>query len=151
MDVMIDTNIIVSAAIFPNERMNRFLGALSQDHQLFLCSYSLEELERVVKKKWINRLKHIELFLQQLQYTLIRTPSVNILDTDIVIRDEKDYPIMASAIIADVDVLITGDKDFKGLALERPEILTILEFIIKYINSRGGTHENASYSERPHE
>jgi len=133
MDIMIDTNIIISAAIFPNERMNRFLDALSQDHQLFICSYSLEELERVVKRKWLNRLKYIELFLQQLQYTLIRTPSVNILDTDIVIRDEKDYPIMASAIIADVDVLITGDKDFRGLDVGRPEILTIVEFSKKYI------------------
>ena len=133
MDIMIDTNIIVSAAIFPNERMNRFLDVLSQDHQLFLCSYSLDELERVVKKKWANRLKHVELFLQQLQYTLIRTPSVNILDTDIIMRDEKDYPIMASAIIADMDVLITGDKDFNGLNLARPEILTILDFAKKYI------------------
>ena len=132
MDIMIDTNIIVSAAIFPNVRMNRFLNAISQDHQLFLCSYSLDELERVVKKKWVNRLKHVELFLQQLQYTLIRTPSVNILDTDIIIRDEKDYPIMASAIIADVDVLITGDKDFKDIDLDRPEILSILEFTKKY-------------------
>jgi len=133
MDIMIDTNIIVSAAIFPNERMNRFLDVLSQDHQLFLCSYSLEELERVVKKKWANRIKHIELFLQQLQYTLIRTPSVDILDTSIVIRDEKDYPIIASAIITDVDILITGDKDFKGINLARPEILTILDFTKKYI------------------
>jgi len=133
MDIMIDTNIIVSAAIFPNVRMNRLLDVLSQDHQLFICSYSLEELERVVKKKWSNRLNHIELFLQQVQYTLIRTPSVNILDTDIIMRDEEDYPIMASAIIADVDVLITGDKDFRGLDLERPEILTISEFIKKYI------------------
>jgi putative PIN family toxin of toxin-antitoxin system len=130
---MIDTNIIISAALFPNERMNSFLEALSQNHQLFLCSYSLEELERVVKRKWKNRLKYVELFLQKLQYTLIHTPSVDILDIAITIRDEKDYPIIASAIIADVDIFITGDKDFEGLGLERPEILTISEFISKYI------------------
>jgi putative PIN family toxin of toxin-antitoxin system len=132
MDVMLDTNVIISAALFPNERMNRFLDVLSHDHQLFLCSYCLEELERVVRIKWKPRLKHIELFLQKLQYTLIHTPSVNILDTVIVIRDEKDYPVIVSAIIADVDVFITGDKDFGGLNLERPEILTITEFMNKY-------------------
>jgi putative PIN family toxin of toxin-antitoxin system len=130
---MIDTNVIISAALFPNDRMNSFLDAISQEHQLFLCSYCLEELERVVRAKWKPRLKHMELFLQKLQYTLIHTPSVNILDTAIIIRDEKDYPIIASAIIADVDVFITGDKDFGGLELERPEILTITEFINKYI------------------
>ena len=133
MDVMIDTNIIISAALFPNERMNCFLEALSQKHRLFLCSYSLNELERVVRRKWKERLIHIDLFLQKLQYTLIYTPSVNILDVDIIIRDETDYPILASAIIADVDVFITGDKDFSELILERPEILTITEFERKYL------------------
>jgi len=33
------------------------------------------------------------------------------------IRDEKDLPILASAIIEDVDVLITGDADFAPLVL----------------------------------
>jgi len=133
MDIMLDTNIIVSAALFPNERMNRFLDRLSREHQLFLCSYSLSELERVVRRKWENRLKAVELFLQKLQYTLIHTPSVDILDAGIAIRDEKDYPILASAVIADVDVFITGDKDFGEVALERPEILTISEFERKYL------------------
>lgn len=49
------------------------------------------------------------------------------------IRDKKDYPILASAIIADVDVFITGDKDFGGLDLERPEIMTITAFEQKYL------------------
>lgn len=40
---------------------------------------------------------------------------------------------MVSAIIADVDVLITGDKDFEGIDLERPEIMTIKEFEEKYL------------------
>jgi hypothetical protein len=31
---MFDTNIIVSAALFPNERINRFLEVVSTEHQL---------------------------------------------------------------------------------------------------------------------
>jgi predicted nucleic acid-binding protein len=49
------------------------------------------------------------------------------------IRDKKDHPILASAIIADVDVFITGDKNFSGLDLERPEIMTISGFEQKYL------------------
>ena len=52
---------------------------------------------------------------------------------DIKFPDKKDYPILASAIIADVDVFITGDKDFGGLDLKRPEIMTISEFEQKYL------------------
>ena len=133
MDIMLDTNVIISAAIFPNKRINRFLEAVSQDHQLFLCTYSLEELERVIKRKWANRLKYMELFLQKLQFTLIHTPSVDFFDESFIIRDKKDYPILMSAVIADVDIFITGDKDFAGLDLLRPEIMTISEFEAEYI------------------
>ena len=49
-----------------------------------------------------------------------------------VIRDKKDYPILASAIIADVDVFVTGDKDFDLIDIERPDIMTITDFAEKY-------------------
>ena len=48
------------------------------------------------------------------------------------IRDMKDIPVIVSAIASDVDILITGDKDFAGLFVERPEILTPSEFLNKY-------------------
>jgi putative PIN family toxin of toxin-antitoxin system len=130
---MIDTNVIISAALFPNAKMNRFLEVISEDHGLFLCSYSLDEVERVVKRKFPDRLKGLEMFLQKLRFTLVRTPSVDIFDSNIYIRDPKDYPILISAIIADVDALITGDKDFESLDLERPEIPSISEFEAKYL------------------
>jgi len=131
---MFDTNIIISAALFPNERMNKFLEIISTEHQLFICTYSLDELERVVKRKFLSRMKNLELFLQKLHYTLIHTPTVDILDLDISIRDKKDYPVIISAITADVDILITGDKDFDSLSIERPIITTISDFIKSYIN-----------------
>jgi hypothetical protein len=34
-----------------------------------------------------------------------------------------------SAIFADVDVLISGDRDFEGVKLNRPKILTVAEFM----------------------
>ena len=37
------------------------------------------------------------------------------------------------AIIADVDILITGDKDFEDVKIEKPEIVTPNEFYEKYI------------------
>jgi predicted nucleic acid-binding protein len=33
----------------------------------------------------------------------------------------------------DVDILITGDKDFQEVNLEKPEILTPVDFITKYV------------------
>ncbi len=45
------------------------------------------------------------------------------------IRDIKDYPVLYTAIIEDVDILITGDKDFKDIDIEKPEIMTPTEFL----------------------
>jgi len=133
MDIMIDSNVIISAAIFPNARMDSFLACVSEEHQLFVSSYTLGEVIDVVKRKWPNRLRSMELFLQTLSYSYVRTPSLDILEPDIVIRDEDDYPILASAMLADVDILITGDHDFDDLGLDRPEIMTIREFITGYM------------------
>ena len=133
MDIMIDSNVIISAAIFPNARMDSFLECISEEHQLFVSSYTLGEVIDVVKRKWPARLRSMELFLQSLSYSYVRTPSLDILDPDIVIRDDDDYPVLASAMLADVDILITGDHDFDGLGLDRPEIMTIREFITGYM------------------
>ncbi len=44
-----------------------------------------------------------------------------------------DYPVLNTAIIEDVDILVTGDKDFSDVEIEKPEILTPSEFAEKYI------------------
>jgi predicted nucleic acid-binding protein len=48
------------------------------------------------------------------------------------IRDAKDYMVLHTAIIADVDIFITWDKDFKDIDIESPEIMTAKEFLEKY-------------------
>lgn len=48
------------------------------------------------------------------------------------IRDPADYPVLYSAIVEDVDVLISGDKDFAEVEVDKPEIVTPAEFIEKY-------------------
>jgi len=48
------------------------------------------------------------------------------------LRDSSDLPILASAVKEDVDILLTGDKDFAALGLERPKILTPAQFVEHY-------------------
>ena len=49
------------------------------------------------------------------------------------IRDNMEYPVLYTAIIEDVDILITGDKDFLDVEIEKPEILTPAQFTERYI------------------
>ncbi|MDR2650192.1 MAG: hypothetical protein LBB94_10815 [Clostridiales bacterium] len=45
------------------------------------------------------------------------------------IRDISDRPILRAAIAANVDVIITGDKDFLESGVNDPLIMTAAEFV----------------------
>ena len=48
---------------------------------------------------------------------------------DKLIRDAKDQPILNAAILSDVDVILTGDKDFLSLDMEHPRCMTASQFL----------------------
>ena len=131
MRVMIDTNILVSALLFPNPQMNKLMYKISTEHHLILSSYVVDELTQVSHRKFANEAETVDELLSRFPYELVYTPKQQKSGL-FEIRDEKDYPVLYSAIIEDIDVFITGDKDFDGLALEKPEILTPAGFLEKY-------------------
>lgn len=51
----------------------------------------------------------------------------------ITIRDAKDQPILDAALAIDADVILTGDKDFTSLKLDRPRTMTPAEFIAEFL------------------
>ena len=44
------------------------------------------------------------------------------------IRDAKDQPILNAAIISDVDIILTGDKDLLSCDLEHPKCINVAQF-----------------------
>ena len=132
MEVMLDTNVLFSAILFPSGHMNELFRELIQNHRVVLCSFSLEELYSVTERKAPNKLRAIEIFLQKLPYRLVHSPRANLIDVDFNLRDAEDYPILQSAVLADVDILITGDKDFDDVTLDRPEIMSPSGFMSVY-------------------
>ncbi|MDR2615727.1 MAG: PIN domain-containing protein [Oscillospiraceae bacterium] len=129
---MLDTNVLFSAIFFPTERMNAFVYTLTRRHKVVLCSYSLEELYRITRRKMPEKIEAIEIFLQKFPYRLIHTPQTALAEGYFHLRDEADYPILLSALAADVDILVTGDRDFDDVDLERPEIMSSAEFMKMY-------------------
>lgn len=132
MRIMIDTNIIISAILFPNSAPSKFIEEATSNHTIVLCSHIIDELHRVFNKKFKDNLLHLEKFLSKFSYELIYTP----LDIEIEkypkIRDVADLPILVSAIIEDVDIIVTGDKDFFDIEIEKPNIVTVKEYFEKY-------------------
>ncbi|HIX49707.1 MAG TPA: putative toxin-antitoxin system toxin component, PIN family [Candidatus Borkfalkia faecavium] len=127
MRVLIDTNILISALLFPSSVPARaLLRAVSED-ELVLCDQNIAELREVLRRKAPARLPAAEALLAELSYELI--PAV--VNTQKTIRDEKDQPILNAAVLYEVDAVVTGDKDFLSLGLARPRCLTAAQYLRK--------------------
>ncbi|MBQ3585193.1 MAG: hypothetical protein II964_00635 [Synergistaceae bacterium] len=50
-------------------------------------------------------------------------------ETENMIRDEKDRPLIRAAIREGVDIFITGDKDFLESGITTPQIMSASEFL----------------------
>ena len=131
MRVMLDTNVLLSALLFPGERMDRLMRCIFEKHRLVLSSFVVEELHAVVERKFPTKAHTIDTLLSAMSYELVYTPK-EMRQELFTIRDAKDYPVLYTAVAEDVDVLVTGDKDFDDVTLERPDILTPSEFIERF-------------------
>jgi len=121
---LVDTNILISAALFPNGKVSLVLSHLFETHTVVIASYSIEECKQVFLRKFPDKLSALDSFLADIDYELFETPKKINKNKFPFIRDVYDLPILASAIISDVDVLITGDKDFDDIKLSKPLIFT---------------------------
>ncbi|MCL2054316.1 MAG: putative toxin-antitoxin system toxin component, PIN family [Oscillospiraceae bacterium] len=132
MRIMVDTNTLISASVFGGRVAEAFALIIERKHKIVISDYAIDELRRVANRKFPHRIDVIERFLDGFDFELACTPpSLDVLGS-ISVRDPKDNPILASALIADVDVLITGDHDFYSLDIERPAIMTIGDFIKEF-------------------
>jgi len=130
---MVDTNILLSALVYGSARMATLLERIAEDHTMVICSYVIDEFRSVVTRKTPKYNQAVDAFFAKLSYEMVYTPQWQ--ENMPTIRDEKDKPILAAAILSDVDIFITGDKDFiDGVDIERPEILAPNEFLEKYVN-----------------
>lgn len=115
MKVFLDTNVLVSG--FATRGLCAdVIRLVLAEHELITADVVLNELKRVLKHK-------IELPGEQIQEILTFLESQTVQPKpkslcSISVRDEDDQWVLASALAAKADVLVTGDKDFLDVADE---------------------------------
>ena len=132
MRIMIDTNVFISAFILSSHHLIKMIDAIAERHTIVLSTYVIDELKKVTKKKFPNKINLLDSFLQELPFELVYTPDKIDKTKFPDIRDLKDLPILVTAILENVDVLISGDTDFTSIEINHPEILTPKMFVDKY-------------------
>ena len=131
MRILIDTNVLISAALFPGSvPYQAYVKAVSYPNHGLLCEQNIEELTRIFRKKFPAREEALERFLAEALPALevIRIPTERTA-LERKIRDPNDRSILRAAVAAEADILLTGDKDFLESGVVRPSILTPAEFL----------------------
>ena len=124
MRIMIDTNVIVSAIYNQNSKPAHVLRHVCENHGLVLCDYIVAECYDVIMKKFPHHAGVLDKLLASLSYELVAAPREGRS-----MSDPKDSPILNSAIIAEVDMIISGDKHFLSLEINYPKILSPADYL----------------------
>jgi predicted nucleic acid-binding protein len=72
--VFVDTNVLISAMTSKTSVSRKALLLLSEEHQLIICSYSIEEVSRVLSKKFPDKLAEWDQLLTRLEFELTYSP-----------------------------------------------------------------------------
>lgn len=129
--VLIDTNILISAALSSNGTpYAAYMKAVTYPYRGVICDQNVDELRKVFNRKFPSKIYLLDRFLAiaLTVLKLIETP-VDELEQEKAIRDVKDRPILRAAMNADVDILLTGDKDFLEADIKKPKTMTAAEFL----------------------
>ena len=83
MRVFVDTNVVISALLFPNGKVAEVFSHLLEKHTVIISSYTKEECKEVFEKKFPAKIEQLEIFFDGINFEEFTTPSK---------IDEKKYP-----------------------------------------------------------
>lgn len=131
MKIMIDTNVLVSAALNRNSTpFKAFAKAVAPPNKGIVCKQNIEELRRTFNRKLSHKIYALDSFLS---ISLIMLEIVSVPEEahsfEAKVRDADDRPILRAAIAADADIIVTGDLDLLEADIKNPQILTSAQFL----------------------
>lgn len=134
MKVLIDTNILISASMSSlGTPYQAYIKAVTYPNKGIICEQNIDELRRVYNRKFPHKIAALDRFLSFALTALeiVPTPDTEtIYEKEALVRDKLDRPILRAAIKANVDVLLTGDKDFLESGIDQPKIMTAAQFLL---------------------
>jgi uncharacterized protein len=113
LNVVFDTNILVSALVFPGGRDELALQRIVEERdQLVISQPIIDELLGILSRKFsrdAEELAHVAVFLSELGVEVKPRKRLH------VVADEPDNRILECAVAGHADTIVTGDKAFLEL------------------------------------
>ena len=107
MKVLIDTNILISAALSnKGTPYQAFVKAVSYPNHGLICEQNIDEMRRIFNRKFPQKIQALETFLSLALLTLeVVTTPIEEYSSEEKIRDVNDRPILRAAVYAKADIL----------------------------------------------
>jgi len=117
--LFVDSNVLVSGMVFEGNEA-RFLDEAWGEHELYTSADCLEEIIKVMAKKFPEYMELVENFIKTIGLNIVpRRDYTDDLDDYDRVRDKNDRHVLAAAIKAKCRYIITGDKDLLALKEEK--------------------------------
>lgn len=130
MKIMLDTNVLISALIFGGTPKQLIGQLLLIGHDIYISDYVENEFLDKIHLKWPQKEEDLRRVYQKMNF--IHCPSTK--DKLGEVRDIKDIPVLSDALHNNVDILLTGDKDFLESEIKHPIIFSpkmLMEYLLK--------------------
>ncbi|WP_271254842.1 putative toxin-antitoxin system toxin component, PIN family [Pseudanabaena sp. Chao 1811] len=138
MKVVLDTNVWVSAWLWRGLPNNLIHLARREEIQICISESLLAELENTLSyKKLQQKIQSLNLTKEQLLIGTREITYIYPIEELIVpdLRDPDDTVVLATAIAASVEVIITGDRDLLILQeYQNMQIMTATDFLEQYFS-----------------
>jgi predicted nucleic acid-binding protein len=120
MKVFLDTNVLVAAYEWPDDTCADVYERVLREHDLALSGVVIAESRRVLKETFRVPPELLAVFVDELKaYQETDHPDNSY---DISFDDEDDLYVLQSAVAVGADILVTGDKPFRALDEDVPEL-----------------------------
>ncbi len=120
MKIMLDTNVLISAFVFGGKTGRLLLKLLDSNHKLYVSEYVDSELKAKLELKWPDKAERVYNLYHEMDFCFCTSVHERLG----VLRDEKDIPVLSDALYHEVDMILTGDRDFLEANLEKPLIFS---------------------------
>ncbi len=133
MRALFDTNVLI-AAFLTEGLCSKLLGRAKRKHfELYTCPFVLAEFEEKLTKKFSATKREIRESLALIkEASLTINPASNNIMVSNICRDADDDNVLACALAAKADYLVTGDSDlltigiFRGIKIITPRGFELL-------------------------
>ena len=121
MRLLIDTNVLISSFVFDGRPLNLLYTLFAKGYALYVSEYIDAEFREKVAQKWKSRERTILDEYERLGIPMLKSTE----NVYRVLRDAEDDPILSDAIDHDIDIILSGDKDFLDAGLEHPKVMSV--------------------------